>query len=386
VAADQFVKSKKYDSGTPVANFYLTYYKLLSTGTRPAALVGIMLSGDKAVRRIPCVIGYIRRAQSRGVSQRREQDTDEAPLPLEVNDKARFKKGRLFVSASEIANLINLNPHVSVGDAVERLWEKNNRRSFTEALARNKLRSYTPEERLKDLGVLQLASAAATTEDPKTHQQQLRKAVKAALSPQDKSVVRDFVNTSRGIRHEKTAFETLKQLNPLAKFEHDKNLYQRSVEIPGTDLQYLISGYIDGVERNQNRVIEIKNRQHRFFNQVPLYEQVQCQAYLFLTELEVCEHTESYRGELKSTTLRFEPVFWNHIVQKLGKVVLGLDGLLKDFALQDKFLQTRVLQEVEKGEVSGKDERRRRRQPVRKSRIYQAETTSLGTENETVGK
>src|SRR5277367_1361461 len=62
---------------------------------------------------------------------------------VEPNGKRRR---RLFVSASEIANLINANPHVSVGDAVERLWEKNNRRTFSEALARNKLESFTQEE------------------------------------------------------------------------------------------------------------------------------------------------------------------------------------------------------------------------------------------------
>ena len=336
-----------------------------------------MLLGDKAVTRIRCVVGFIPRIQSHKFSLRGGQNRNEQSLPLAANETPRYKKGRLFVSASEIANLINLNPHVSVGDAVERFWEKSNRKSFTEALSRNKLRVFTPEERLKDLGLLQMASVAVETDDPKTHQQQLRKALKAASSRQDQSVVRDFVNTSRGIRHEKTTFETLQQLEPSAKFEADKNLYQRSVQIPGSDLEYLISGYIDGVERTQNRIIEIKNRQHRFFNQVPLYEQVQCQAYLFLTELDVCEHTESYRGELKSTTLRFEPVFWNHIVQRLNRVVLTLDGLLKDATLQDKFLQTRVLQKTENGEEFEKDAGRRRRQrPERKSRIYQVEETN----------
>jgi len=71
----------------------------------------------------------------------------------------------LFVSASEIANLINANPYVSAGDAVERLWEKNNRRTFSEALARNKLQSFTLEERLKEPGVLELATAVVETDD-----------------------------------------------------------------------------------------------------------------------------------------------------------------------------------------------------------------------------
>jgi len=74
------------------------------------------------------------------------------------------KKRRLFVSASEIANLISANPYVSLGDAVERLWEKNNKRTFAEALARNKLQSFMQEERLKELGVLEMATARAGSE------------------------------------------------------------------------------------------------------------------------------------------------------------------------------------------------------------------------------
>src|SRR5437763_15533716 len=99
------------------------------------------------------------------------------------------------------------------------------------------------------------------------------------------------------------------------------------MRIPGSNVENNLYGYINGVERNQNRVIEIKNRQHRFFNHVPLYEQVQCQAYLFLTEVEICEHTESFRSELKSTTLRFEPVFWDQVIQRRRGGVLSLDVL-----------------------------------------------------------
>jgi hypothetical protein len=335
-----------------------------------------MLSASKANGQTKFVATFLFKPRFRSFSISSGKNGEESAVSPTAKDNSRYRKGRLFVSASEIANLINVNPYVSVGDAVERLWEKNNKKSFATALARHNLQVFTAEERLKDLGLLGLASAAAESEDPKKHAKQLRSAVNAVASEQDKSVVRDFINTSRGIRDEKKTFKTLQELVPSAKFEPDGSLYQRSVEIPGSNVEYFLSGYIDGVERNQNRVIEIKNRQHRFFNHVPLYEQVQCQAYLFLTELEVCEHTESYRGELKTTTLRFEPPFWNHIVQKLNRVILSLDGMLKDIDLQDEFLRSRVLQETQNEGQPGKQGRGKGAKGLKsKSRIYKTEIT-----------
>ena len=334
-----------------------------------------MLSAGTAKGRTQFAATFLSRIRCKLFSATTRKNGEESPVPPTLKDNSRFKRDRLFVGASEVANLINVNPHVSVGDAVERLWEKNNKKSFAEALARHKLQAFAPEERLKDLGLLGLVSAAVETEDPTERAKQVRRAVKAATSEQDKSVVRDFINTSRGIRDEKKTFKTLQELVPSAKFEPDGSLYQRCVQIPGSNVEYLLSGYIDGVERNQNRVIEIKNRQHRFFNHVPLYEQVQCQAYLFLTELEVCEHTESFRSELKTTTLRFEPFFWNHIVQRLNRVVLSLHWLLKDINLQDEFLRSRVVQETRKEKQPGKQGKGKcAKGQESKSRIYKTET------------
>ena len=255
-------------------------------------------------------------------------------------DSEGYKRRPLFVGASEIANLIGANPHVSVGEAVERLWEKNNRRTFSEALARNKLRSVAQEERLKELGVLEMAVAVVETEDVNEYRQRLRKTLQRTTASQDKSVVRDYINTSRGIKYEKTIFESLQRQDSSVKLETDAKRYQRMIGIPNSALRYRITGYIDGVETNSKRIIEIKNRQSRLFNHVPLYEQVQCQAYLFLTELEVCEHTESFQRALQTTTLRWEPVFWKTVVERLNRVILVVDHLLKDVIVQDLFLQS----------------------------------------------
>lgn len=303
-----------------------------------------------------------------------EQDNEtEETRPIKSNHYCP-----VYVAASEIASLISLNPYTSAGDAIERLWEKNNRKTFREALTRNKLRSFTPQERLKDLGVLELATAVVDAEDTKTYNEKLNKTLRQVSTAQDQKVVQDFVNTSRGTKHEKVTFETLKQTRPSSKFESDATRYQQSIQVPNSLMEYIITGYIDGVEANNNRIIEIKNRQRRFLNHVPLYEQVQCQAYLFLTGLQVCEHTESFRGEIKTTTLRFEPLFWNQIIAKLNQVILAFGDLLVDVSLQDNFLRTRL---ISLDEPSSKT-RSRNKTIQGRSMIYEAEETIIYQEEE----
>jgi hypothetical protein len=236
-----------------------------------------------------------------------------------------------------------MNTHVSVGEAVERLWQKNNKRSFAEALARSGLRAFTLEERMEEMGVLDIATAVVETDDPKKYREQIKEALKQTVTAQDKKIVRDFVNTSRGIKHEKTTLENLRQQDPTAGVSSDGNLYRKIISIPDSPLEYVISGYIDGIELNNNRIIEIKNRQIRLLNEVPIYEQVQCQAYLFLTGVPICEHTESYRGRLQTTTLHFDPLFWAQVIERLSRIVAVYDVLMGDSKVQDTFLQTRDL-------------------------------------------
>jgi hypothetical protein len=284
-----------------------------------------------------------RKMSSRPYSSSLEfDDNHSGDSPTNLHNDQRYK-GRPFIGASEISNLINMNPHVSVGDAFERLWQKNNKRSFTKALARNELRVFTLEERMQEMGVLDIATAVVETDDPKEYREQMNEALKHAVTAQDKNVVRDFVNTSRGIKHEKKTFENLRQQDPTAGVSSDGNLYRKIINIPDSSLEYVISGYIDGIELNNNRIIEIKNRQNRLFNKVPMYEQVQCQAYLFLTGVPACEHTEAYRGRHQTTTLHFDPLFWAQVIERLSRVVAVYDVLIGDSNVQDTFLQTHDL-------------------------------------------
>jgi len=266
-----------------------------------------------------------------------------------------------YVGASAIAQLIGANPHWSVAKAMGELWEKNHRMEYRQALERNKLTISTPEETLEDLGILEMANALVHVEDVAEYRKSMKGLLERAPTTDDKSVVKNFVNTSRGIKRENRIFEDLKAQRPSEKFATDRKRYSKLVEIPHSEVKYRISGHIDGVQEDARRIIEIKSRQTRFFNRVPLYEQIQCQAYLFLTGFDVCEHVESLNGALQSTVLDFEPVFWDRILKRLSFVLLAYDHLIRDVGAQDTFLKTGevLLPRIKQRERRGPDEANR---------------------------
>jgi len=292
----------------------------------------------------------------------------------DVRNPERRKFGTVFVGASEVASLINLNPHVAVGDAIERLWEKTNRKVFQEALTRNRLEFYTQEERLEELGALSLAKAVVEADDPKEYRERLATTLEKATTVQDRNIVKDFINTSRGIKSEKETFELLKENRPNGDLKRDGNRYHKAINIPCSRLSYLLSGYIDGVETDNRRIVEIKTRQSRLFHHVPLYEQVQCQAYLFLTGLSTCEHVESFRGTHLSTTLQHDPLFWNHVVERLNQVIIAFDRLLNDETMQDDFLRGRGLTGGVTSRKSARGPRTARKRPGSTSLLFDVKT------------
>jgi hypothetical protein len=101
----------------------------------------------------------------------------------------------------------------------------------------------------------------------------------------------DYVNKERGIREESKILDSFESRNKtIVKKRNDRMYYI-------TLLGIKIGGRIDGYDDNSTKLIEVKNRQNRFFRKIPLYEQVQCEIYLRMLNLDKCIHIERFNGE-----------------------------------------------------------------------------------------
>jgi len=82
----------------------------------------------------------------------------------------------------------------------------------------------------------------------------------------------------------------------------------------------IIRGKVDGL--SDNKIIETKNRTNRLFKVLRPYEQVQLEAYMFLTEIENAILTEHYNDESHELYYSHDQQFWGECMEK---IVLFID-------------------------------------------------------------
>ena len=73
------------------------------------------------------------------------------------------------------------------------------------------------------------------------------------------------------------------------------------------------------------KVVEVKCRRGRFFENIPLYEQVQVHAYMFLTRRKSCDLVQKFGQQIRITPVEFDRKFWAGVC---GRAVLAARDLL----------------------------------------------------------
>ena len=83
-------------------------------------------------------------------------------------------------------------------------------------------------------------------------------------------------------------------------------LFRKDAVLP-SGRRVTILGRIDG--KLDDEIVEVKNRMRHFFDRVPLYERIQVQLYLWLTDAATCKFVQCLDGEQREETLRPDPAF-----------------------------------------------------------------------------
>lgn len=89
------------------------------------------------------------------------------------------------------------------------------------------------------------------------------------------------------------------------KYEKDNNslilrrnsiLYKKSLtsfELNGNKFEIVVGGKVDGIDKDGN-IVETKNRRYKLFDSIPIYEKVQMETYMWLTNKNKCIHIQNF--------------------------------------------------------------------------------------------
>lgn len=294
--------------------------------------------------------------------------------------------------ASEISACVGMNKYKSVEDAKMDVWKRWDPPSFREASERNFIVAHkTPEEVFASIGpsAQKLVSRAISSEtekaateivevviNEKTNDVVAPEAVQAILKaasdkkPVDEAcrklvgapkiadtlnksltadssaadvkrvidsvLVKDLdearesvvhqVNTMRGTQNEHKGIASYEKAKRVKLHGKNTQFHIKRIGETSTRTKVNVGGRVDGL--TNDKVIEVKSRRHRFFSTLPLYEKVQVQAYMFLTDKPIAEVVQKYDGMMRSDEYVADTEFWAEVCAAALKFASELENLI----------------------------------------------------------
>ena len=216
---------------------------------------------------------------------------------------------KVTLKASDIASIIGMNPYKKPKEILDNLWAKYAPETFEgrtkEQEALDTIEKCSAAKLLfTDAGTYKSMNSSDIERKFNAVANQLH--IKSNLSKPDIKLVEDHLRktlfTNHGTKHEDTTASNYDDL------KEDETFYKYDVcSIEGTT--YRICGRIDRI-RDDKTIIEIKNRTRGLFNCVRTYEEIQCQVYMEMLNLEKCELIEQYNDTRKTYLIYRDQMKW----------------------------------------------------------------------------
>ena len=216
---------------------------------------------------------------------------------------------KVTLKASDVASIIGMNPYKKPKEVLDNLWAKYAPETFEgktkEQEALETIEKCNASKVLfEDANMYKSMNSSDIERKFNAVSNQLH--MKSNLSKSDIKLVEQHLRktlfTNHGTRHEDTTASNYEDL------KEDETFYKYEVcSIEGTT--YRICGRIDRI-RDDKTIIEIKNRTRGLFNSVRLYEEIQCQVYMEMLDLDKCELIEQYNDKRKTYLIHRDQMKW----------------------------------------------------------------------------
>ena len=224
---------------------------------------------------------------------------------------------KVVLKASEVASMIDKNRFKKPDEVMMNLWCKYSPQTFKgktkEQLALEAIaESHVAGDLLDDAQRFRSIDSSSVEQKARAIVNQLntRSGLTDTKLDAAKEYIRKILYTNHGIRHEdKTA-----EVDP--NFKVDETFYRYDVcTIEGT--KYEIVGRIDRLVANDDgslTIVEIKNRANYLFKTVRDYEEVQCQTYMEMLNIDSCKLIEQHNDQMCTHLIQRNKEEWNSVV------------------------------------------------------------------------
>lgn len=227
------------------------------------------------------------------------------------------EKKYLKINASEVSSCIGNNIYLSREVTALKIWKRIDNENFEKAIKRNNIKIIN----IKDI---------------KKNDNINRKYVK--------KYEEKINNTENGLNNESKIIELYQSMKKVTIKDNNKKFHVVFINKNYDKLLYYtprIVGYVDGIVDNEEDkyIVEIKDRQRKIFDEIPVHEITQMIVYMKMTNIYKCHHIERYKEKLKTEIIYFDEKTWNKIEEKIIDFVDYFEKIYFSIVFQDLFLK-----------------------------------------------
>ena len=167
-----------------------------------------------------------------------------------------------------------------------------------------------------------LASCVQTTCE-QTSKDTLRQFLEKNTTIKDKlsKCLEQDIRIKRGCYQESRCLNQFETSTEIPVINRNTKLYQKQLFDCYRDFVVNVVGRVDGMSADGSTVIETKQRRNGFFDKIPIYEKVQLETYLWLTDLKQAIHIQNYDKQQRPVMYLPDPELWTDVMQKLQKFI-----------------------------------------------------------------
>lgn len=251
-----------------------------------------------------------------------------------------------YVQASEVAGLIGLNPYQPVEKVLLKFIQRHKHSQVFEILKECNLRKIEDmsKEAIHNNNVLSIWYKKALKCQENEKLQKIFGTIEKVINKDEEikqkkeiyNEIKSTIQKRRGNIYENKGINKYEQKFKKTITDRNSQIFEKIIN--GGDFKIIIKAKVDGIDRENNCLIEHKNRVRRLFDEIPGYEKVQLCIYLKLTNMDICKLIQTHFDDTKELEYTNDESFWKQIKVSLKKIIKKAHKILNDPNELKKFI------------------------------------------------
>lgn len=160
--------------------------------------------------------------------------------------------------------------------------------------------------------------------------------IETIQNPVIKEKAQTFFNKNKGIQNEDSALNSFENETKL-KLDKEQKYYSKFL-FNYNNKDWYIGGKMDGIDHENQTIIEVKTRMRCFFNQVRDYEMAQIQLYMYISGYKKSVLVEKLNKKIKKTNIEYNEDYVNTVLFDLKTFIQNFDLFMNTVDTKENYV------------------------------------------------